>query len=117
MASERDSIPLALKLERRGQELRICLAGDFAFGTSHRLDHMLDRLGDLRDHTVVLDFSATQFVDSSGLAALVAAKLRGDRERFTLTIANAGGPLQRMLERTRLDELLRPAAEPQPPLS
>jgi anti-anti-sigma factor len=110
MASQRDSAPLTLKLDRRGDGVRIRIAGDFAFGTSHRLGKMLDRLGDLRGQTLVLDLSATEFVDSSGLSALVAAKLRSDRDGFTLAIVEAPETVRRVLERTGLDRLLRPEA-------
>jgi anti-anti-sigma factor len=110
MASPR--APLTLKLDRRGDSVRIRVAGDLAFGTAHRLDHMLDRLGDLRGQTLVLDLELTQFVDSSGLAALVATKLRSDREGFALELANATQPVRRMLERTGLDRILRSTPAP-----
>jgi anti-sigma B factor antagonist len=102
--------PLTLKLDRRDHDLRIRVVGDLAFGTSHRLAQMLDRLGDLRGQTVVLDLSDSAFIDSSGLSAMVAAKLRGDREGFTLEVASAPAAIQRLLERTGLDRVLRPAA-------
>jgi anti-sigma B factor antagonist len=61
---------------------------------------------------IVLDLSATQFMDSSGLGALVSAVKRLGT-RGTLAIAGAQGPVARLFALTRMDRVfsLHPSAE------
>jgi anti-sigma B factor antagonist len=101
-----DSGFLLLKLEGAGEVIRVRIRGDLDFSSAGRLERMLDRLGDLRGHTLVLDFSRVRHVDSTGLTAIVAVKLRGDREGFELFVEGVPRNVQRTLQVTGLDRLL-----------
>lgn len=98
---------LTLKAERDAGELRVTASGELDFATAPRLERFLEQLGDLRGWTLVIDLGDVSVVDSSGLAALLTAKLRGDRERFEVYIDRPTHGLQRMLEKTGLERVLR----------
>lgn len=53
---------------------------------------------------IVLDLSATEFLDSSGLGALVSAVKRLG-SRGTLAIAGANGAVARLFQLTRMDRV------------
>ncbi|MEQ8584963.1 MAG: STAS domain-containing protein [Thalassobaculaceae bacterium] len=48
---------------------------------------------------VIVDLSATDFMDSSGVGFLVSLSRRGQREGWTLEIVGAAGQSQRLLQR------------------
>jgi anti-sigma B factor antagonist len=59
------------------------------------------------DHTqIVLDLSAVDFVDSSGLGAIVTTQKRLGRER-DLIICGANDPVTRLFKLARLDKIFR----------
>ncbi|MDP9386889.1 MAG: STAS domain-containing protein [Actinomycetota bacterium] len=80
-------------------ELDACTAPILA----ERLADLIDAQGNLN---VVLDLSATTFIDSSGLTALVTAHkaLRSRGGRFAVAAPTA--PVRRLLEITGLDRVL-----------
>jgi anti-anti-sigma factor len=106
VAPLRDTQPLVLKLQGTAEAMRLRIRGDLDAGSAGRLERLLEQLGDLRDHTVILDFGRIHHVDSTGLTAIVGAKLRGDREGFEVFIDRVPAQLQRMLRITGLDRLL-----------
>ena len=99
--------PLTLKVERADGDFRVGIRGDLDHLSAGRLDRLLERLGDIRGRTLVLDFGEVVHVDSSGLTAIVAVKLRGDREGFGVRLEHVPDGVQRMLSITGLDRLLR----------
>ncbi|WP_109474464.1 STAS domain-containing protein [Ornithinimicrobium cavernae] len=57
---------------------------------------------------LVLDLSATEFIDSSGLGALIAGLKRARQAGGDLRIAGAGTQVLTVLNLTNLDRVLRP---------
>ena len=86
--------------------MRIRVSGDLDQSSSTRLDRLVDKLGDLGGHILVIDLAEAGYVDSSGLNALVAVKLRGDREGFDVFVHGVPGRVRRMFEVTGLSRLL-----------
>jgi anti-sigma B factor antagonist len=103
---ERAPHSLLLKAEQDGDLLRICLKGDLDMRSAPRLERFLERLGDPRGWTIVLDLSEVTFVDSSGLTAMVGLTLRGRQEGFTAIVEHPSAAVRRVLERTGLNNLL-----------
>jgi anti-sigma B factor antagonist len=66
------------------------------------LGHALDE----HDGRVVLDLTATAFVDATGLAALVAAHRRAQRLGGRLVVVNVDAEIARLLKVTGLDTML-----------
>jgi anti-anti-sigma factor len=102
---------LILKLEGADDVVRVRIRGDLDFASASRLERLIDRLGDLRSHRVVLDLEQAAHVDSTGLTALVAIKMRGDRERFQVFVERMPANVERMFAVTGLDRLLVAAPE------
>jgi anti-sigma B factor antagonist len=97
---------LTLDVHHQADHLLIRLDGELDLESSRMFR---DRLNDLRaraDRPTVIDLSSLRFIDSSGLAALVAT-LRLPREhRPRVVLAPSDGPVNRVLRTTRLDLLL-----------
>lgn len=55
---------------------------------------------------ITVDLKALEFMDSTGLGALIGASNRADGEDWTLRIVNAVGSVHRTFELTRLERLL-----------
>jgi anti-anti-sigma factor len=72
---------------------RIALSGEFDLATAHRLEAIL---ADLEDTPVQLDMGNVDFVDSTGLKVLIAAR----RDRPNLRIVNPSRSLRRLFEVT-----------------
>ena len=66
-------------------------------------DELLRRIEEGQSR-IVLDLSATEFMDSSGLGALVAG-LKRLGSRGGLTIVGAHGAVQRLFQLTRMDKV------------
>ena len=63
-------------------------------------------LGLLDDgHSVIVDFSELQYIDSSGMATLVEGLNIAKKNALTLTIAAANGAPLQVLELTRLNQV------------
>lgn len=62
------------------------------------------------DNRIVVDLSRTEFVDSSGLGALVSCLKKARQAGGDLRLANAGPQMQMILELTNLQRVMQPAA-------
>lgn len=62
---------------------------------------------DAGDGDLVLDLTAVEAVDATGLGVLVGAHRRAGRGGRTLVLHDAPPPVARLLRRTRLDRVLR----------
>jgi anti-sigma B factor antagonist len=68
-------------------------------------DHLLGHIG-LGEPCVVVDLSEVDFVDSTGLSALVVAYRQAQEVGSSLLVAGAQPSVRRVLEITQLDVLL-----------
>lgn len=86
-------------LSRDGDRVVIAISGAFDAETVFDLRGQ-PGTGDFAPGTrVVVDLSATDFMDSSGLGFLVSLSRRGQREGWTVEVAGAAGQSQRLLQR------------------
>lgn len=67
---------------------------------------VLDHLADGRKN-IVLDFAGCEYIDSSGLGALVSIKHACTRNYATLVLAGLGADLRTLFEITKCDALFR----------
>lgn len=90
----------------------VSLEGRLTAPTAPRLRSAVDDLVATGDTRIVVDLSQTEFVDSSGLGALIGglkvARLAGG----DLRIAGVTEPVRRVLKLTNLDRVLREHATP-----
>lgn len=78
---------------------RIALSGEIDLATAHRLEAILDGLD---TSPVVLDMTNVDFVDSTGLKVLIAAR----RTRPDLRVVNPSRALRRLLEVTGTAQII-----------
>ena len=78
-----------------------------------RLRNAVDDLVGAGSSRIVVDLSATEFIDSSGLGALIGGLKSARLAGGDLRIAGVTEPVRRVLKLTNLDRVLRDHATPE----
>jgi anti-anti-sigma factor len=97
---------LNLKTSERQGAVHVELAGELDIATAAQLDDEMQRLEAEGRQLVVLDLRPLEFMDSSGLRALLSADSRARELGRRLVIVRGDDRVQRVLRITRLDERL-----------
>jgi anti-sigma B factor antagonist len=79
--------------------------GQLVVGNRGELKEFIQRLLDRGDRRFVLDFSATGYIDSSGLGALVSLARKVREEGGDLRLSALNEDLRSLFELTKLDTL------------
>jgi anti-sigma B factor antagonist len=98
---------MGLELESHvdGTTARVTAQGDLDMATAPQLHQLFDRLIDAGADEIVVDCCGLEFLDSSGIGAIVAARTRlGDTGRLVLTEPRAN--VRKVLEVTGVDRQL-----------
>ena len=103
-----------------GGAVRVALRGELDLEHAYTFDEELKRVEGARPSCLVLDLRGLSFLDSCGLARLLAAHRRAKRERRRLLLVRGGPAVSRLLAITavgdqfeqvsELPEEMRPAA-------
>jgi len=101
-----------IRAERLDGVVRLHTAGDLDIAVAHVLDAALAFVETLEPATIVLDFKDLQFIDSSGLHALVRAHERANQAGRMLVVLNGGDGVRRVFELTGLNHMFEPAIVP-----
>jgi anti-sigma B factor antagonist len=107
MGSERESVPTTFRTEIEeldGGVRVVCVIGELDQATIPELQRGLDEVIHSGSDSMLVDLSDCEFIDSSGLAALVGARERltdGGGRRFGICCPDS--QVQRLLEITGLD--------------
>ena len=88
------------------------LVGELTLATVSEFRHHLIAAETSAPATLVIDLRDLRFVDSTGLAELVATHERSRRARRRLVVVIAPGPVERLLAITGLDRHFETTAEP-----
>ena len=98
----------ALDITTRDREggAHVALSGELDIATAPKLDEVVARLEGEGRALIVIDLRGLQFMDSSGLRALLAADTRARSRGARLVIVRGDDRIQRVLRITRLDERL-----------
>jgi anti-sigma B factor antagonist len=91
--------------------VRVVVEGELAGPSAYRLDAALRKLEASRPHWLMLDLSALGFIDSAGLARLLAAHRRAKREGRRLIVVEGTGAVRRLIALTALDQQLEVFAD------
>jgi anti-sigma B factor antagonist len=86
--------------------VRVVVEGELAGPSAYTLDSELRKVEATRPRWLVLDLSALGFIDSAGLARLLAAHRRAGREGRRLMVVQGDGPVRRLIALTALDHQL-----------
>jgi anti-sigma B factor antagonist len=87
-----------------GGAVRLALRGELDLEHAYTFDEELRRVEANRPDCVVLDLRGLTFIDSSGLARLLAARHRARRARRRLLLVRGGAAVQRLMAITAVNE-------------
>src|SRR5437764_3578662 len=89
----------------------VALSGELDIATAPRLEEEVRRLENEGRALIFIDLRGLEFMDSSGLRALLAADARARARVARIVILRGDERIQRVLEDTRLDEHLAIAGD------
>ena len=93
-----------VEVTKRGVATVIALSGEVDLDSSPRArEALLEAVA--RRAQVVVDLSAVDYIDSSGVASLVEAYQQARKNSSTFTLATPSEPARRVLELARLDRV------------
>lgn len=95
---------LVLTVERSGSSAVLGVAGELDAYSSPQLESQISGLTDDAVDQVVLDLSATRFLDSSGLRAILSAQQSLQERDGRLRLRKPSEAVRRLLEITGLDD-------------
>jgi anti-anti-sigma factor len=93
-----------------GGAVRVALRGELDLEHAYTFDEEMRRVEGARPSCVVLDLRRLSFLDSSGLARLLAANRRARRERRRLLLIRSV-PVQRLMAITAVGEQFETVSE------
>ena len=94
-----------------GDRAVLALRGELDLEHAYTFDEELRRVEAVRPSCVVLDLRGLSFLDSSGLARLLAAQRRARRERRRLLLVRGTVAVQRLLALTAVSEHFETVSE------
>ncbi len=104
--------PLDVTTEQRGDQLRIALAGELDIVNAPNLEDKLAAIEADAADTLILDLRDLDFIDSTGLRALIAANERARSAGRRLVVVRGAKAVDRLLALTQLDQRLEIVDDP-----
>ena len=106
-----DDAELSIETRKEGAAMVVSPRGDVTAFSSPALRGVLRQAAQDRPARLVVDLSATRYIDSSGVATLVEALQNVRRYKGMLVLAGASPRVRGILEIARLDGLFNMAAD------
>ena len=94
-----------------GGAVRVALRGELDLEHAYTFDEEMRRVEEDRPPCLVLDLKGLSFLDSSGLARLLAANRRARRERRRLLLVRGSAPVQRLMAITAVGQHFETVSE------
>jgi anti-anti-sigma factor len=104
--------PLDVTTEQRGDQLRVALAGELDIVNAPNLEDKLAAIEADAADTLILDLRDLDFIDSTGLRALIAANERARSAGRRLVVVRGAKAVDRLLALTQLDQRLEIVDDP-----
>ncbi len=101
-----DVTPLSVNTEQHPGQTRVVLIGELDIASTQDLENELSAVEANSPGTVVLDLRRVEFIDSTGLRALVAADERARSAGRRLAVVRGPDAVERLLTVTQLDQRL-----------
>jgi anti-anti-sigma factor len=86
--------------------VRVALEGELSGPSAYTIDAELRRVEATEPSCLVLDLSGLTFIDSTGLARVLDAQRRADRDGRRLVVAQGSDAVRRLIALTALDRRL-----------
>ena len=97
----------SMKVEQQAPEVfRVGLGGELDVSKAYTMDEELKAIERLQPSVIVLDLRELRFVDSSGLARILAAQRRAAKGHWRLCVVRGCANVQRILALSALDTTL-----------
>ena len=93
--------------------VRLVLTGELDLGNAYTFDRQMLAVEAGHPELILVDLRGLTMLDSAGLARLVSAQRRARRGGWRLVLVRGGRVIQRVLQTTRLDELLEVTSDPE----
>ena len=103
---------LQVKIERDGGRTRVALSGELDIASAEQLDEGLAGVEGDAGETLVLDLRGVEFIDSTGIRAVIAADVRARADGRRLVVVRGAKAVERVLSLTQLDERLELVDDP-----
>ena len=97
---------LEIAVEQHEAQTRVVLAGELDIASTDRLERELAAVEGNSPGVLVLDLRRVEFIDSTGLRALIAADERARSDGRRLALVSGSDAVERLLSVTRLDQRL-----------
>ena len=98
--SAEESRGVAVTLERDQEGVRVRIVGDLDLATVPDLERVLDGLAGSEHGRLLIDLDEVEFMDSTGLAAIVRAQRSANSNGHRMTLRRGSLQVQRLLELT-----------------
>lgn len=96
---------LTIRASRDGGALVLALYGELDLATSPLLTRKLEMVASMRPARVVIDLSGLQFLDSTGLHALITVYREWSAENESFKLIRGPRAVQRVFEMTEVESL------------
>jgi anti-anti-sigma factor len=106
------SKPLELRIERDHGAPRLVVAGELDLASVESLESEMKQLESSEPAVLVLDLRELEFMDSTGLRAVIAADARARERGARLIVVRAPEDVDRVFRLTRMDQHLEFVDEP-----
>jgi anti-anti-sigma factor len=97
--------PFSIKVDRRGDVAVVCLKGSCTMDVAGKLGECVKGLASEEMRLLVLELSALDFIESTGLGNIVAGYLRIRRRNGEIRMVSPPPSIRHLLEITRLTQL------------
>jgi anti-sigma B factor antagonist len=104
--------PLELRTELDHGAPRLILSGELDLASAEQLETQLKQLETSEPDVIVLDLRELEFMDSTGLRAVIAADARARERGGRLIVVRAPEEVDRVFRLTRMDQHLELVDEP-----
>ena len=104
--------PLEIIIERREGQTRIALVGELDIASTPSLEEGLTEVEGDTPATVILDLRRVDFIDSTGLRAVIAADERARSAGRRFVVVRGPAAVERVFSVTQLDQRLDIVEDP-----
>jgi anti-sigma B factor antagonist len=112
MPIENAGRPFEVRVEWRGDAVSLEFLGELDLWGRDEAAAALAQAAAAAPHIIVVNLQGLSFMGSTGLRCLLEAKLLADAAGVRMAIVNGSGPAHRLLELTRLGEVIEMVDDP-----